>query len=302
MNEQLTLRDSEICLPDGRTLAYAEYGEAGGWPLLFFHGTPGARLLHPRAVRAGAAGSRIISVERPGYGRSDFHTGWGMLEWADDVAALADALGLVRFAVVAPSGGGPYATACAYRLPARVTAVGLLSSPAPFPADRAGPDASPADHTGMSETTVAARTLSWPEFRNRFEQVKSSTPPDSEQFFASLESLLPECDRQVLALPEVRESFRLGLGETFRQGLDGWAWDAWLLARPWGFRVEDITVPAYVWHGKQDRIIPPAAGRYFANAIPNCRAVFFPDEGHLLSPSCWDEILSTLAAGSNVVV
>src|SRR5690349_18581455 len=196
MIEELVLRDSQVRLPDGRTLAYAEYGEADGYPVPFFHGTPGARLLRPRALRPGTAGSRIIAVERPGYGRSDFHSGWGMLDWADDVAALADALGLARFALVAESGGGPYAAACAYRLPTRVTALVLFSSLAPWPADRAGATAPPADHTGMDEEVIAARTLSWPEFRTWFQQVQDSAPPDMEQMLASLEALLPACDRQ----------------------------------------------------------------------------------------------------------
>ena len=78
-----------------------------------------------------------------------------------------------------------------------------------------------------------------------------------------------------------------------------WAWDSWLLAHPWGFRVEEIAVPTYVWQGEQDRLVPPADGHYLAQAIPNCRAVFFPEEGHLLSPPCWDEIFSTLVGERN---
>jgi pimeloyl-ACP methyl ester carboxylesterase len=151
----------------------------------------------------------------------------------------------------------------------------------------------------MDEEVIAARTLSWPEFRTWFQQVQDSAPPDMEQMLASLEALLPACDRQMLAPPAMREYFRLGFHEAIRQGLDGWAWDTWLLAHPWGFRVEDIAVPAYVWHGEQDRLVPPAAGYYLATAIPNCRAVFFPEEGHLLSPPCWNEIFSTLVEGRN---
>jgi pimeloyl-ACP methyl ester carboxylesterase len=111
--------------------------------------------------------------------------------------------------------------------------------------------------------------------------------------------VLAECERQVLAQPTVHESFRLELGEAFRQGLDGWGWDSWLLARPWGFRLEDIAVPAYVWHGEQDSLVPPAAGHYLAQAIPNCRAVFFPEEEHWIAPHYWAAILPTLVGGLN---
>ena len=86
-------------LADGRRLGFAEYGASGGQPLLFFHGTPGARLVagsaHRSALRLNV---RLIAPERPGFGRSDFQAGRRILEWPDDVAALADALGLERFA------------------------------------------------------------------------------------------------------------------------------------------------------------------------------------------------------------
>ena len=105
-------------LADGRRLGFAEYGASGGQPLLFFHGTPGARLVagfaHQSALRLNV---RLIAPERPGFGRSDFQAGRRILEWPDDVAALADALGLERFAVAGVSGGAPYALACAWRLP-----------------------------------------------------------------------------------------------------------------------------------------------------------------------------------------
>jgi pimeloyl-ACP methyl ester carboxylesterase len=52
---------------------------------------------------------------------------------ADDVVAVADQLGVRRFAVLGMSIGGPYALACAVRHPDRVTAVGVSASPASVP-------------------------------------------------------------------------------------------------------------------------------------------------------------------------
>lgn len=290
MIEELALRDSEVRLRDGRTLAYAEYGEADGYPVLFFHGTPGARLLHPRALRAGAAHSRIIAVDRPGYGRSDFHSGWGMLDWADDVATLADALGLARFAVVGFSGGGPYAAACAYRWPARVSALGLACAVVPLPIDRAGADR-PAASAALDARTVLARTGSWPEFRANFIEVNGATPPDRAAIFA---------DPGLVSLPpEYQEFIRRGFPEAFRQGWDGRAYDSWLLRRPWGFQLEEIAVRAYLWQGEDDEVVPLRDGQYLAQAIPGCRAVYFPAEGHLFASHHWDEILTTLVGDPN---
>lgn len=55
---------------DGRTLAYEEVGDQAGVPLFMLHGTPGSRLSgrHPDPSRVEAAGLRIISYDRPGYG------------------------------------------------------------------------------------------------------------------------------------------------------------------------------------------------------------------------------------------
>jgi len=103
-------------LNDGRLLGYAEFGDPGGTPVMFFHGFPGSRLEgalgHEAAERAAV---RMICIDRPGMGLSTFQPGRRMLDWPADVAALADALGIGRFAVGGVSGGGPYAAVCALR-------------------------------------------------------------------------------------------------------------------------------------------------------------------------------------------
>ena len=108
---------STIRLQDGRRLGYADLGDAGGTPVFYFHGFPSSRLeacmVEEHARRLGV---RLLAVDRPGYGLSDDLPGRTIPDWPDDVVALADALGLERFAVVGSSGGGPYAIACAARI------------------------------------------------------------------------------------------------------------------------------------------------------------------------------------------
>ena len=107
----------QFTLPDGRSLGYAAYGDPQGKPLFFFHGFPSSRLeaQFTEGV-AGRLGARIIAIDRPGFGRSDFKKERRIRDWPDDVLALADALGIDRFAVLGVSGGGPYAAACAHVL------------------------------------------------------------------------------------------------------------------------------------------------------------------------------------------
>src|SRR5690606_21316415 len=77
-------------------------------------------------------------------GLSDYQLRRTIVRWPDDVAELADALGLARFSVLGPSGGAPYAAACAWSLPHRITGVGLVAS--------IGPIDAPGATAGMSRT------------------------------------------------------------------------------------------------------------------------------------------------------
>src|SRR6266536_1812907 len=109
------------------SLAYTHYGDPNGQPVMYFHGWPGSRLeAELVSGEARTAGALVIAVDRPGMGGSDFQRGRRLLDWADDVVALADALQLERFAVLGVSGGGPYALACAHAIPQRVSAAATV--------------------------------------------------------------------------------------------------------------------------------------------------------------------------------
>ena len=109
-----------LTLRDGRALGYAEYGDPGGIPGFYFHGHPGSRLEAQLADQAAVeTGIRIIALDRPGYGRSDFQPGRRILDWPSDAAEVADQLGIGAVPVLGASGGGPYALACGYVLPER---------------------------------------------------------------------------------------------------------------------------------------------------------------------------------------
>lgn len=117
-------------LPDGRTLAYTNYGQPEGEPLIFHHGIPGSCLLGSLLdTAAREAGVCVIVPSRPGYGASDPHE-TTLATWAADCEALADHLSIGSFAVAGFSGGGPFALAVAERSE-RVTAVGLVGSLVP---------------------------------------------------------------------------------------------------------------------------------------------------------------------------
>jgi pimeloyl-ACP methyl ester carboxylesterase len=126
--------NKQIKLKDGRMLGYDEYGAPDGKPVIFIHGFPGSRLDWPlfdpddSAVELNA---RIIAVDRPGMGLSDFKPGREILDWPDDVTELADMLQMDKFAVLAVSGGGPYGNACAFKIPERLTETAIVCGMGP---------------------------------------------------------------------------------------------------------------------------------------------------------------------------
>src|SRR6185437_13977043 len=133
-----------VTLADGRRLRWYEFGDPDGLPVVYTAGTPVSGLgggSYDASARA--AGLRWISPDKPGYGGSDFHPGRSVASWSDDVAALADRLGLNRFALAGESGGGPFTLVAAHLLTDRVSVAAVIATAGPYePADRVGQKAS----------------------------------------------------------------------------------------------------------------------------------------------------------------
>jgi pimeloyl-ACP methyl ester carboxylesterase len=268
---------SVLTLRDGRRLGYVEYGDPQGKPLFFFHGMPGSRLegelADPAAKKLGV---RVIATDRPGYGLSDFQPRRTFLDWPADVVALADGLGIGRFAVAGVSGGGPYVAACAFCIPERLTAAGIIAGVSPFDV----PDAT----VGMSGQNRflfgLARRMPWLA-RPPMALMGFAARHIPDRMMSTMMRSLPEPDQAALADPQMLAIFRKDSVEAFRQGARGAAWELVMYARPWGFRLEEIAIEVYLWQGELDKNVPPSMGRYQAHAIPNCRATFYPGEGHI---------------------
>lgn len=267
--------EGSLHLRDGRRLSYAEYGDPDGEPVLLFHGNPGSRLfwgLLPGSPFRPAL--RLIAPDRPGFGLSDFNPHGSFASWPADIVELADALELKRFAVVGLSGGGPFALACAWKLPERLRAVGVISSVGPF------------DVPGATEGMGRANRRLF-AFAGRAPGVARSLAPLAavlmrrapEAGMKRLAFKFPEADRTILARPEVHALVRGDFPEAFRQGGKGPVHELILYARPWRFPVDQIETEVWLWHGEADRSVG-ATGRYLAATLPNCRANLIPGAGH----------------------
>jgi pimeloyl-ACP methyl ester carboxylesterase len=262
-------------LPDGRAIGYAEFGAADGRPLLFCHGFASSRLAGALLdAEAAALGFRVIAPDRPGHGLSDFKRHRRVARWTADIASLADILGIDRFAVLGFSTGGPHAVACAALLRDRVTVAGIASSWAPPQA----PTTKPAPR--LPFVPALGRHL---RLLRRFSlsRVAKRVAKDGAAFLEKATAGAPAADRGIIADAALRRVLAEDLREAFRQGARGPARDARVVNRRWGFRLEDIRVPVWLWHGQEDRHVPPALARYVSERIPGSRTTLYRADGHL---------------------
>jgi pimeloyl-ACP methyl ester carboxylesterase len=277
-------------LPDGRDLAFSEYGDLYGTPVFFFHGMPGSRLFRPPEDVTQRLGVRFICVDRPGYGCSTFQPNRRILDWANDISSLADALDLDRFAVSGHSGGGPHTLACAYGLPNRVTAAAILSGAAPVAAPNILEGITPLHKFGLTY----GKYIPWPLWRFVTWWLFRELAADPTKAIDNDRADRPWVDNELLDIPELRAICIQSDVEAYQQGLLAFSWESHLFTRPWGFPLEKIEVPVYVWHGTQDNSTTMAMARYLERTIPHCKATFCEGEAHMLLIPHWEEILTML--------
>ncbi|MGY1710870.1 alpha/beta fold hydrolase [Geodermatophilus sp. SYSU D00758] len=269
-------REGSVRLRDGRTLAYAEWGDPDGRPVLGCHGSPSSRLEHhvedPDAYRRW--GVRLVVPDRPGFGRSDPQPGRRVLDWPDDAAQLLDHLGVDRCAVLSLSGGAAYALACAHALGDRVHTIGVLGGAPPPDVPWPWPGWVPRRLRAVAHRPSPAAGLLQPVFAPL--AVRPALIP------RYLQLRLAPADRRVIGRPGVRRVLARTFSEGLRNGAAPLAEDRALLFRPWGFPLARVRQQVHLWHGTQDWIVPVPLGRALAAMLPRCSAHWFPGEGHFL--------------------
>lgn len=255
----------DLALPDGRTLHAHDSGQRDALAVFWHHGTPGTGALPvPLLPAAERLGIRWVALDRPGYGGSSRQEGRSVRSVAADVAAVADALEIERFAVLGASGGGPHSLACAAVLGERVAAAVSIAGLAPFGADGLdwfagmGP-------AGEAELKAAA---GGPEPLTAH---LSSAEFDPEMFTPA--------DHETLAGPWGW----LGqvAGQAMETGLSGMVDDDLAFVTPWGFDVRDIAAPVLFVHGEADRVVPSAHSVWLAGHCRSAELRLMPGDGHI---------------------
>lgn len=256
-------RTAQIVLaPDGRTLCFAEWGDPNGRPVLGLHGTPGCRLLGSRRIEHGfeevlrSIGVRLITYDRPGYGRSDRRPGRNVVDCVPDVAAIADAAGVHRFSVEGGSSGAHHALAVAALFPTRVRRAACVAPMAPY------------DRLGHQEWS-----------NGQADEVRAYVTA----CLAGEDQMVEMIEREDAAVREQSAADDPRNAEVFEQTRDGvWGWvdDKLAAFKPWGFDPADVAVPTQIWHDPEDPVLPPQHAAWLGHVVPGATVVTSDALGH----------------------
>jgi pimeloyl-ACP methyl ester carboxylesterase len=268
-----------ISTRDGRILCVHEEGDPQGLPVVVHHGTPGSGICYaPHVALAREQGIRLVAYDRPGYGGSTRHEARSVADAAADTEAIADALGLGRYASWGISGGGPHVLACAALCDERLVAAASLAAVAPYSA----PGLDWLEGMGEENHVEFGKTLGGEAaLRPYLEQAAPELcGASADALVGMMATLLGEEDRAVLTgafADYMLESDRHAL----EPGVDGWLDDDLAFAKPWGFDLGNIDRPTLLLHGDDDRFVPVSHGRWLAERIHGAEARIGKGDGHL---------------------
>jgi pimeloyl-ACP methyl ester carboxylesterase len=259
--------ETDLQLGDGRTLHAYDTGKddaADRLAVFWHHGSPNIGAPpEPLFSTADRLGIRWVAYDRPGYGGSTPRPDRDVASAAGDASAVADALGIERFAVMGHSSGGSHALACAALLRERVLGVVVVAGMAPF----------------------CAEGLDWFE---GFGLAGAAQLRAAAAGRAALEEHLAESDDEPAFTPE-DEAALAGEWSWFIDvvrpaiagGMGGFVDDDLAAVGAWGFDPADVVAPALFLHGGRDRVVPSAHGEWLARRCPSAELRLYPEDGHI---------------------
>ena len=265
-----------LALRDGRVLEMIVSGPPDGVPLVWHHGTPGcARQFRYRQNETHARGLRYVTYSRAGAAGSTRRPGRSVADVAADVAAILDHLEADRCLVGGNSGGGPHALATGALLPDRVAAVLCVCGIKPYVGE---PDV--LDGMGEANVEEFELALQGEEALRPFVMKDRAGIIDAkpEGIIETLATLLPEVDRGILRGDAGLDIIRGLQGGVIE--VDGWIDDDLAFTRDWGFDPRKLSVPAYIWQGSADLMVPFHHAQWLASNVPGVVSHLLDGEGH----------------------
>lgn len=177
-----------------------------------------------------------------------------------------DHLGIGSAPIVGVSGGGPLATAAAFYLPDRISALALISAvPPPQAISGSGLELL----VNLGKRPIAGRLA-----MRAARQLIRSRFGERAVLGRGLEGL-----DGVAMTPSLREALLAAMREGLQAGTAGALTDARIYGQSWGFALQDIAVSTTIWHGSEDPLVDPSAACAYA-AIPASTLRICPGHGH----------------------
>ncbi len=284
-------------LRDGRELGYAEWGApaeatTSEAPVFDLHGGPGCRLsVSGDLATIAACGRRWITIDRLGLGLSWPRPGRTVANFPDDLAQVADHLGIDRFHVVGWSMGGPYAAAVAAALPDRTISATLL---APAPVYATSPDG--AERMGKAFAWILARDDPWQmcSLYTALGLEARRNPDLAVRLFAGSGDGLSPTENALLGEPAIARELIDVLVEATRQGAAGLVEDMRVVLAPWGVALDEIKVPISLWQGDEDSFVANDSPAEWASAVPGLTVRRIDGAGHFFPFERTAELLASL--------
>lgn len=277
---------TQYCILNNHRLAYQEFGNKHGTPLFYFHDSGSSRLEARFFDIAGRQyGFRLIAVDRPGIGGSEYYPISSPLDYCQDVLALADHLKLRHFGVMSLGAGGIYALTLAHHYAERVD----------FKLSLAGvPGSVFNESVGHSYAASCWNELT-PMLIKLLVRIKHRFfPDDPEKLLERLERYLSYTDRKALGDPEIYKVLASDQREAARNGYEGIAQDLAVCFRKLDFQLRDVAVPTVIWQGGADRLSQRADCEYMLARMPDVRYHRVPNRGHFFFVHKMDQVFQGL--------
>jgi len=270
--------DQYITLKDNRKLGFAEYGNVEGYPIVYCHGSQSSRLeMHYDLSFAIENNLRVITIDRPGHGISDFNPKGSILEFARDVKQLMDHLEIDMFSVAGMSAGSPFTLGIAYLFPEKIHKISIISGFAPFSNESKR-------YLTKDVKVMLSLAKSFPFLlrillKVQLKQLKRNSHKAVQAFL----KIMSPADQEILKNDSVMDVIENMFKEAFKKGSQGVAYEvSKILVRDWGFSLADIQVPVTFWQGEKDNNVPFQWAELMKREIKNSKLHKYPEEGHLI--------------------
>ncbi|MDO6765057.1 alpha/beta fold hydrolase [Agarivorans sp. 1_MG-2023] len=279
-------------LPDERKLCYQEFGDPKGKPVVYCHSILGCRLenFFDQVDIAAQLGIRLISIDRPGFGGSDYHESYSFVQWTADLKALLEHLNLAKVELLGYATGGVYAACSAAKIPDMVSHLTIVSSGDALTYD--------SDYKATAKLYRMHMKLArdFPNMHRLFTNIlDKGLHKDPNKLFKVLARDLEGTDVELFESPMFKEKFGRYLMESKVQGGNAFSDEVRQVMAPWGFEIEDVKVATQLFHGENDKHIPLTLAERFIARAENARLEVIPELGHYMIYQHWPAILESIA-------